>query len=98
MITTSPIISCTSSMIRNEDILMIVEISIFTILDAVNHSRLEVDQQCSWYVVLIISLIEKHIFPVTSLNTHFKLKQSIHTHKKQKSIIPHKIAKKNNEK
>jgi len=55
---------------------MIVEISIFTILDAVNHSRLEVDQQCSWDVVLIISLIEKNIFPVTSLH-HFKLNNSI---------------------
>jgi hypothetical protein len=54
-------------MLSNVEILRVVEILIHPILNRVDNTGLQIDQKSARYVVLIISLIEKHIFPVVSL-------------------------------
>ena len=49
------------------DGLMIVKVPVFTVLYAINHPRLQIHKQSSWNIMLIVCLIEKHIFPVASL-------------------------------
>lgn len=57
-----------------ENILVIIEIPVFPILNAINHPGLQVHKQCSGYVVLIISLIEEDILSITSLQNSIKTK------------------------
>lgn len=67
MISASPIVPRAASVVCYEDIFVIVKIAIFAVLNAVDHSRLQVHQQGSWNVVLVVRLIEEHILPISSL-------------------------------
>jgi hypothetical protein len=50
------------------EVLRVVKVRVETVLDAVDHTRLKIDQESTGDVVLIIRLIEKHIFPIVSLS------------------------------
>ena len=52
---------------RHKEVLRVVQIGVEAILNRIDHTRLQIDHQCSWDVVLIVSLIEEHILPIVSL-------------------------------
>jgi hypothetical protein len=54
-------------MLGNIKVLRIVEVLIKAILNGVDDTRLQVNQKGARDIMLIISLIEKHIFSVVSL-------------------------------
>lgn len=58
-------------MLGDVEVLRVVEIGVQAVLDAVDHSRLQIDQQSARDVVLIIRLVEKDIFPVITLRGVF---------------------------
>jgi hypothetical protein len=64
MSTCSPVVACTSSVFGHVEVLWVVEVSVESVLDAIDDSRLQVDQQGSGDVMFIVSLVEEHIFPV----------------------------------
>jgi len=66
-LTISPVVSGTATMLCNIEVLRVVEVLIQAILDGIDDTRLQVDQKGARDVVLIVCLIEKHIFPVISL-------------------------------
>jgi len=55
-------------MVSNEDILVIIEIAVITILNTIDDSRLQINEESSWDIVLVIRLVKKHIFSITSLH------------------------------
>ena len=55
-------------MFRNVEVLWIVEIRVEAILNGVDDSRLQVNQEGTRDVVLVIRLVEEHIFAVVSLS------------------------------
>ena len=55
-------------MLGNVEILWVVEVLVEAVLDSVDYSGLEVDQKSARNIVLIISLIEEDVFPVSSLS------------------------------
>ena len=70
MITTGPVVSSTTTVVSNEDVLMVVEIPVVPVLNPIDNSRLQINQKRSWDVVLVIRLVKKHIFSITSLIYH----------------------------
>lgn len=54
-------------MLGNVEILRIVEIRVEAILNGVDDSRLQVNQEGTRDVMLVIRLVEEHIFAVVSL-------------------------------
>lgn len=67
-LTCSPIVSGTASMFRNVEVLRVVQILIRSSLNPIDNSGLQIDQESPRDVVLIVSLVEKDIFAVVSLN------------------------------
>jgi hypothetical protein len=55
-------------MLGDVEVLRVVKITVKTVLDAVNDSRLEIDQERARDIVLIICLVEKDIFSVISVS------------------------------
>ena len=54
-------------MFRHEEVLRVVQIRVEAVLDAVNDSRLEIDEKGARNVMLIVGLVEEDIFPVVAL-------------------------------
>lgn len=57
----------TVSYLADEDILRVEEISVSLALDHVDHAWLQVQQQGSRYVVVVVCLVEEHVFAVVPL-------------------------------
>lgn len=55
-ISTRPVVPSTSAMLRQVDILWVVQVCIGRVEDRVNHSGLQIKENCTGNVVLIISL------------------------------------------
>lgn len=53
--------------LADEDIFRIEEISVALALDHVDHAGLQVEQQSSRNVMVIVGLVEKNILPIVSL-------------------------------
>lgn len=54
-------------MLGDIEVLWVVQVLVEPILDGVDDSGLQVDEECARDVVLIISLVEENILPVISL-------------------------------
>jgi hypothetical protein len=67
LIAISPVISCSSACLADEEILGIVYVLIRPGLDAVQDSRLEVDEDGSGDVTRIVTLVVEDIFAVAAL-------------------------------
>lgn len=67
MIATGPVITSTTTVVSNEDVLMVVEVPVVPVLNPIDNSRLQINEKRSWDVVLVIRLVKKHIFSITSL-------------------------------
>ena len=57
-----PVIACATAFFAYEDVLRVVERGEVRGLDTVDHTRLQVDQQSTRDVVLVVRLVEKHVF------------------------------------
>ena len=69
-----PVVASTASLLGDEDVLRVVQVCVGPVLDAIDdlnsrgkYSRLQVDQDGSGHVVVIISLVEENILPVLHL-------------------------------
>ena len=58
-------------MLGDVEVLWIVQVLVEPILDCVDDTGLQVDEERARYVVLIISLVEENILPVISLGRIF---------------------------
>jgi hypothetical protein len=54
-------------MLCNVKVLWVVEGRVHSVLNAVDDSGFQIDQKCSWNIVLVVSLVEEDIFPVVTL-------------------------------
>ena len=63
----APIVTCSTTVARDEEVLRVVQIGVEAILDAVDHSRLQVNEQGARNVVLVVRLVEEDIFSVVAL-------------------------------
>ena len=54
-------------MLGNVEVLWVVQVLVEPILDCVDDTGFQVDEERARYVVLIISLVEEYILPVISL-------------------------------
>ena len=54
-------------MFADVKILWVVEGAVKTVLNRVNHSWLQVNKQCTRYIVIIVSLVEKYVLAVFAL-------------------------------
>ena len=52
---------------RDKEVLRVVQIRVEAILDTVDHSGLQVDEQGSRNVMLVVRLVEEHILAVVAL-------------------------------
>lgn len=59
-----PVVACTTAFSGNKEVLLVVQISVGRGLDAVYDSRLQVDHDVSRDVVLVVGLVEEHIFAI----------------------------------
>ena len=66
-LTFSPVVAGAASMPRHKEILRVVEVRVEPVLNAVDDSRLQVDEERAWDVMLVIRLIEEDIFAVVAL-------------------------------
>ena len=62
-----PVISRTSSFLRHEEILLIEQVAICAGLNAVNHAWFEINHQVSRNEMIIICLVEEHVFSIVSI-------------------------------
>ena len=62
-----PVVSCSSSMLRDENILIVVKVLIISLLDGINDSWLKINQESPGNVVVIVCLVEKHVLPIITL-------------------------------
>ena len=69
ILTFTPVVSGPATMIAHEEVLRVVEVRVEAILDAVDDSRFQVDQYRPGYVVLIVRLVEEHIFPIVPIRS-----------------------------
>jgi hypothetical protein len=64
----SPVVTCPTSFFINVDVLWVVEVSVGRVLDLIDYSWFEVNEQGSWDVVLIIGLVEEDILAIIALD------------------------------
>ena len=64
MVTAGPVISCARTIFGYIEVLRIVQLSIVPGSNGVDDPRFQVKEQCSGYVVFIISLVEKYILSI----------------------------------
>jgi hypothetical protein len=55
-------------MLRDVEVFWVVEIRVETVLNTVDDSRLEINEESSWNVMLIISLVEEDVLSVLSIS------------------------------
>ena len=67
----APVVACPASMFRHVDVLVIVQLGKGRVEDAVDHARLQVKQDGPRDVVLVVCLVEEHVFPVDTLDCIF---------------------------
>jgi hypothetical protein len=67
VITTGPVIASSTTMVCNKHILVIVQVAVLAVLNAVDDTRLQVNKQCSWNIVFIICLVKEDILAISSL-------------------------------
>ena len=58
-------------MIGHKEVLWIVQVGIESVLNTVDDSWLEINEDRPWNVMLIISLIEEHIFTIVAISCIF---------------------------
>ena len=58
-------------MIGHKEVLWIVQVGIESVLNTVDDSWLEINEDRPWNVMLIISLIEEHIFTIVAISCVF---------------------------
>ena len=58
-------------MLRHENILRVVKFSVRRIYDTLNDTRLQIEQDRSRYVMIVIGLIEKHVLTIVALGGEF---------------------------
>jgi len=68
VLTCCPIVTGSTSLLRHEEILWVIKIGVLAILDVVDDTWLEVDQQSAGYVMLVICLVEEDVLPVFALS------------------------------
>lgn len=62
MIPTGPVVPGTTTMLSDKYVLVVVQVPVLAVLDSIDHSWLQVNQQRPGYEVLIISLVKKTSF------------------------------------
>lgn len=67
LLTFTEVVASTAAMLRNVEVLWVVEGRVHPVLNAVDNSGFQVDQKCSWNIVLVVSLVEEDIFSVVTL-------------------------------
>ena len=67
LLTFAPVISSTAAMFANIKVLWVVKRTKKSVLNRVYHTWLQVNQQCSRDIVVIISLVEKYVLAVLTL-------------------------------
>ena len=67
MLTFAPVVSRATTVFADVEVLRVVEAGVQAILDAIDNTRLQIDQQSTRNVMLIVSLIEEDIFTVVAL-------------------------------
>ena len=63
-LTFTPVITSPSTVITHEEVFRIVQVRVESILDAVDHSGFQVNEDGPGYVVLVVRLVEEHIFAI----------------------------------
>lgn len=58
-------------MARHEEVFRVVKVGVEAVLDAVDDSRLEINEERARDIMLVIRLVEEDIFPVVSLSRVF---------------------------
>lgn len=53
--------------LADEDVLRVEQIPVPLALDHVDHTGLQVQQQSSWNIVVVVGLVEKNILAIVSL-------------------------------
>lgn len=69
----SPVVSRSTSFRTHEDVFLVEEISNIGLLNRIDHSRFEIEQDSARNKVFVVCLVKEHIFPV--LTVHRKLFQ-----------------------
>lgn len=72
MISASPVVSSSTSVICDKHIFVIVQVSVLTVLNTVDDAGLQINKERPWNVVLIVGLVEEHILAIASLQEHQK--------------------------
>jgi hypothetical protein len=67
MVATGPVVSGSSTVVSHKHILMVVEVAVLAVLNAVDHSWLQINEQRPRNVVLIVRLVEEHVLAIASL-------------------------------
>ena len=65
--TFAPIVASATSVLADVEVLRVVEIGVKSVLDAMDHAGLQVDQKRPRDVVLIVCLVKEHILSIVPL-------------------------------
>lgn len=65
--TGSPVVSCTSSFFGNKEVFLVEQVSICACLDTVDYSGLKINHKISRDEVIVICLVEEHVFSIVSI-------------------------------
>ena len=59
-----PVVTGAAARVGDVHILLVVEVAVFRVLNGVDDSRLEVEEQRPWDVVLVVSLVEEDVLAI----------------------------------
>lgn len=65
-----PVVAGPAALFGYEYVLRVVQLRICAILNSINNPRLEINQQRSWYIMIVVCLVEEYIFPILDLIAH----------------------------
>ena len=64
----TPVVAGSYAAFTNIEVLRVVNVLVLAALDAVDDTRLEIDQDCSWDISSVVTLVEEDILPVASFS------------------------------
>ena len=64
VVTRGPIVARTTTMLRHEDVLRIVELRVGRVDDALDDTRLQIEQDRARNVMVVVSLVEEDVLSV----------------------------------